>query len=172
MWLSKFASGHSTVVTTMFRWKQWDSELCPLCWHAIKTTIHVPLCPPHPSITDTWSQQLLQLKQWLVQADTALAIQHCILSTMEHHIQWSFCTFASPLCHLTAHDQDQIGLFGLLVSRLSSKWLGIQDTYYSSEGSSHSTSLWMVHLCHRLILFNHTTIWMAQNQQVQDIHWQ
>ena len=31
MWLSKFASGHSAVGITMFRWKNWDSAVCPVC---------------------------------------------------------------------------------------------------------------------------------------------
>jgi len=47
MWLSKFASSHSAVATTMFWWKWWDSELCPLCWHGNwDHQSHTSLPPP------------------------------------------------------------------------------------------------------------------------------
>jgi len=44
MWLSKFASGHSAVATTMVCWKRWDSNLCPVCHAAPETTPHVLCC--------------------------------------------------------------------------------------------------------------------------------
>jgi len=50
----EFASGHLTVVATIFHWKQWDLVLCPLCWHAEETTNHVLLCP-HLSTAEIWS---------------------------------------------------------------------------------------------------------------------
>ncbi len=43
--------------------------------------------------------------------------------------------------------------------------------YILPKGSSCSASLWMVRLCDQLILFTHN-IWLACNQQVQDIHQQ
>jgi len=83
MWLSKFASGHSAVATTMFRWKRWTSAICPLCQSSEETMAHVLLCP-HASCRDTWAQQLTQLQQWLTQSKTALDIQHCLLATLMH----------------------------------------------------------------------------------------
>jgi len=44
MWLSKFASGHSTVGVTMFRWKKWDSAVCPVCMQQDETIAHVFTC--------------------------------------------------------------------------------------------------------------------------------
>jgi len=105
MWLSKFASSHSAVAVTMFQWKCWDLELCPHCHQVNETTFHVLLCL-HSSSTDNWVQQLGQLCQQMSQTDTAPAIQHCLLSTIEHHNCQSFQSFADPLCQQAACDQD------------------------------------------------------------------
>jgi len=164
MWVSKFASGHSAVATTMFRWKKWDSDLCPLCQRTAETTAHVLLCP-HPSRTVIWAQQLTQLQHWMTQMETAPAIQQCLLSTLEHRGRQTFRSFASPLLHLAAQDQDQIGLFGSMVGRFSSKWLAIQAAHYSSKGSSRSASLWLVRLCRQILSFSHT-LWLSRNEQI------
>jgi len=166
MWLSKFASGHLAVAVTMFRWKCWDSELCPLCHQANETMSHVLFCP-HPTSTNTWMQQLGQLCHWMSQSDTAPAIQHCLLSTIEHCNCRSFRSFADQLCQRAAHDQDQIRLFGIMVGRVAYKWIDIQSLHYSEIGSPRSATLWLHCLCRQLILFSHA-MWLSRNQQVQE----
>jgi len=164
MWLSKFASGHSAVATTMFRWKRWESSICPLCCSAEETTEHVLLCTHHTS-SHLWQQQITQLQDWLTHSGTDPVIQGCLLSTLA---QWNHSTFYShalPLCHLATRDQDHIGFFGLMVGRIATQWIGIQDTYYRSVGSPHSATLWMSRLCRQLILISHA-MWTSRNQQV------
>jgi len=123
----------------MLWWKWWDSSCCPCCQSVDETTEHVLLCPHHTS-SDTWNQQFIQLQQWLIQSGTDPTIQGCLLSSLEHWNNWMFYSCASPLCGLAAQDQDQISFFGLMVGRLPTKWINIQDTYYHSVGSPHSAS--------------------------------
>jgi len=170
MWLSKFASGHSAVATTMFRWKKWDSDQCPLCHAGTETTSHILLCR-HLTRAATWTQQLTQLALWMTQSNTAPIIQSCLLSTLTHCDHQTFETLAAPLCVMAAQDQDKIGLFGLMTGRLSSKWLSLQAAHYSATGSAGSGALWMVRLCHQLILVTHT-LWLSRNEQVQAIRHQ
>jgi len=167
MWLSKFTSRHSAVATTMFQWKKWDSHQCPFCRTGTETTSHVLLCW-HLTRVATWTQQLTQLALWMTQTNTTPIIQSCLLSTLTHRDHQTFEAFAAPLCVMAAQDQDKIGLFGLMTGRLSSKWLSLQAAHYSAMGSSCSAALWMVHLCHQLILVTHT-LWLSCNKQVQAI---
>jgi len=146
MWLSKFASGHSAVATTMRCWKRWDSDLCPLCHGAPETTQHI-LCCPSDHCSQTWSQQLQHLHQWLSSSDTAPVIQSCILSTLENCQQPFFQSSASLTCYLAVTDQDQIGFFGFMVGCLASSWQGTQANFYSSSRRQCSVHLWHVQLC-------------------------
>ncbi len=167
MWLSKFASGHSAVATTMFRWKRWTSAICPLCQSSEETTTHVLLCS-HASCRDTWAQQLTQLQQWLTQSKTAPDIQCCLLATLTHGRSQHFQAHAPHLCYSAACDQDQIGFFGFMVGRLASKWIGIQEIHYSSIGSTRSAALWMSRLCRQILLMSHA-LWVSRNNQVNSI---
>ncbi len=164
MWLSKFASGHSAVATTMFHWKRWESATCPLCQSAEETTAHVLLCP-HASCRDTWAQQITQFQQWLIQSKMALDIQQCLLATLAHQCHQHFQTHAPTLCHSVAHNQDRIGFFGFMVGQLASQWIGIQEMHYSSIGSARSAALWMARLCRQILLMTHT-LWLSWNHQV------
>jgi len=127
--------------------------------HYSRRPVHTPLT------TDIWAQQLTQLQLWMTQTDTAPTVQHCLLSTFEHHGRQTFGSFSSPICHMAAQDQDWIGLFGLMVGHFSSRWLAIQAAHYFSSGSSCSASLRLVHLCHQMLLFTHT-LWLSRNEQV------
>jgi len=164
MWLSKFASGHSAVATTMFRWKRWETATCPLCQSAEETTAHVLLCP-HTSCRDTWAQQIPLLQQWLIQSKTAPDIQQCLLATLTHPSHRHFYTNAPPLCHSAARTQDRIGFFGFMVGRLASQWIGIQELHYASIGSTRSATLWMTRLCRQILLITHA-LWLSRNHQV------
>jgi len=163
MCLSKFASSHSAVATTMFHWKRWDTATCPLCQSLEETMAHVLLCP-HTSSRETWTQQITQLQQWLTQSDIALVIQQCLLCTLTYYQSQPFWSCAPGLCCPVAHDQDHIGFWGFMVGRLTSKWMDIQGIYYSSTSSPRSASLWMVRLCRQIFLMTHA-MWLSRNQQ-------
>jgi len=164
MWLSKFASGHSAVATMMFRWKCWDTAMCSLCQSLEETMAHVLLCP-HTSCREIWAQQTTQLQQWLTQLEMAPDIQQCLLSTLTHQCNQYFQTSAPALCYPAAYNQDCIGFFGFMVGWLASKWIDIQGIHYSLTGSTWLAALWMVKLCHQIILMTHA-LWLSQNHQV------
>jgi len=125
------------------------------------------LCP-HPTSTDTWMQQLGHFHQCMSQTDTTPAIQHCCLSTIEHHNCQSFWSFADTLCQQAACDQDHIGFFSFMVGRVASKWIDIQSSHYYEIGSPQSATLWLHCLCRQLIIFSHA-MWLSRNQQVQEL---
>jgi len=129
----------------MVKWNRWDSTLCPLCHTSPETTKHVLVCQCD-CCSNFWTQQLQHLQQWLSQSDTSLAIQHDILSTLEHCSHPSFQEL-SPLCHQTAFDQDQIVFFGFMVGCLTPSWQRTQDAHYVSSRSTWLAKLWLVHLC-------------------------
>jgi len=56
-----------------------------------------------------------------------------------------------------------------MVGRLSSKWINLQTSYYSTKGNPQLATLWMDRLCRQLILITHA-MWLAHNQQVQEAH--
>jgi len=164
MWLSKFASGHVAVATTMMRWKRWDLNLCPLCHTAPETTQHI-LCCQSDHCSWTWSQQLQHIHQWLSLSDTAPEIQSYILSILENCQQPSFQSSASLICYPAAMDQNHISFFGFMVGHLASSWQSTQANYYSSSRSKCSVQLWQVRLCHQVLQFTHK-IWLARNHQL------
>jgi len=164
MWLSKFASGHSAVGVTMFRWKKWDSPVCPVCMQHDETISHVLTCP-HPSRRVVWIAQVEQLRQWMLQAETAPEIISCLIPTLLNQGTSSFSSHANALCHLAALDQDAIGFFGCMVGRLSLSWNPIQALYYASRCSQRSAKLWAVRLCRQLLQLTHF-LWCTRNDQV------
>jgi len=165
MWLSKFASGHSAVGTTMARWRKWDSPHCPICHTIDEMTCHVLLCPD-PARTATWRQRINELNSWLTQSDTNPDISSCITSTLHHRGSTTFSGMARASCSDAAHAQDAIGFFGTMVGRLSLLWESSQASYWLAKHSSKSPKLWACQLCRRLLHITHA-IWLFRNQQVQ-----
>jgi len=164
MWLSKFASGHSAVGVTMLRWKKWDSARCPVCSTHDESVLHV-LCCSHPSRLQAWSLQMDAFRLWLTQANTAPDIVHCLLSTLGFRGTSSFAAHASFSILQAAKAQDQIGFFGLMVGRLATAWIPLQEAYYCSIHSQRSAILWAVRVCHQLLQVTHA-IWLVRNASV------
>ncbi len=164
MWLSKFASGHSAVGVTMFRWKKWDSPLCPVCSHGEETMDHVFTCSS-PSRQMVWAAQIDILRQWLIKVDTAPEIIACFIPVLLHHGSSSFESFAAFHCRAAALDQDAIGVFGCLMGRLSCAWNPIQAHYYESHHIQRSARLWAIHFFRQILQLSHM-MWCTHNEQV------
>jgi len=100
MWPLKFASKHLAVATTMLQWKQWDSNLCPLCHTSIETTQHVLACSAQ-CYSQVWTQQLHNLQQWFIDSDMSPAIRSCIMATLAHRSLPNYYYFTG-LCWFAA----------------------------------------------------------------------
>jgi len=148
----------------MFWWKKWDSAVCPVCSLHDESTLHV-LCCSHPSQLIEWNSQIEAFRLWLIQVDTAPDLVHCLVSTLSSRGVSTFATHASILSLPAALAQDQIGFFGLMVGRLATAWIPLQERYYSSISSQRSASLWAVRVCRQLLQVTHA-LWIARNQQV------
>jgi len=129
-----------------------------------ETIAHVFTCS-HSSHRMIWIAQVEQLRQWMIQADTAPDIISCFISTLLHYGSSTFSLHATPLCYLAALDQDAIGFFGCMVGRLSLSWNPIQASFYASCHSQCSVWLWAVWLCRQLLQLSHV-MWCARNDQV------
>jgi len=147
----------------MFRWKKWESALCPVCLQEDETMIHVFTCPHH-SRQAVWAAQVELLCQWMLQANMAPDIIDCFIPTLLHHGIYSFSSHAITLCQAAALDQDAIGV-STLVGHLSVSWNPLQAHYYASCSSQWSVKLWAVQFCHQLLQLSHT-IWCTCNEQV------
>jgi len=165
MWLSKFASGHSAVGSTMARWKKWDSPCCPLCNVSDETTCHVLQCS-NIVRTTKWMTTIADLQTWLVHTDTNPDIIDCLIRTLRNRGLSTFTGTARDSCLAAAQDQDLIGFFGTMVGCLSSRWESAQASYWLSHHSSKSPKLWAHQLCQRLLNATHAT-WLLRNQQIQ-----
>jgi len=77
----------------------------------------------------------------------------------------TFVANATPGVLPAASQQESISLFGLLVGRLASAWLPIQERHDHNIGSLCTAALWSVHLCHQLLQFTHDS-WLDCNHHV------
>jgi len=161
MWLSKFASGHSTIGTTMAQWKKWDT----LCQTTDETTCHVLQCWD-PAQTSKWKQTIDKLQSWLVQMDTNPNIIYCLTHTLHHRRTSPFTGAARGSCCAAAHDQDLIGFFGTMVGHLSPLWESSQASYWHEHHSSKSPKHCTCQLCQCLLHATHAS-WLLRNQQIQ-----
>ncbi len=165
MWLSKFASGHSTVGQTVHHWKHWNSPVCPVCQLTEEDTNHIFMCL-HANHMAHWHALMDILQQWLVLAKTHPAISWCIITTLHGCSLLSFSSNAWWSCQPAAVAQDQIGFFGFLMGHLSPEWETLQTLYGHQQGHLSSTSTWAKGLCLQLLYLSHG-MWIFHNQQVQ-----
>jgi len=167
MWASEFASGHSTVGSTMYKWKKWDLSLCPFCWHTEEMTLHVLQCPD-PAWTVVWHQSIDSLHTWLQQSDTLPAITRWFCTTLHmrglHPAPLSPC---SPL-HQASTAQHSIGFFNLLLSCLTPQWEVLQQQHWLTLGITRSPCYWARGICLQLLQVTHT-LWTSRNQQLQEL---
>jgi len=80
-WLTKHASHNCGVGTTLVEWQHQEDDQCPCCGQP-EDTNHVIRCMGMGA-TETWSEQVNVLTEWMTEANTHPLLQDTILANLQ-----------------------------------------------------------------------------------------
>ena len=132
-WISKFNTEHCGVASTLLRWRETESAVCPRCPHTPETTSHVLQC--HGQHSDTiWNRSLNRLAQTLYRQHTDPELISTLINGLRtwHSGSPPQCYSTNPILRQAFSAQTSIGWENALRGFLSHHWRATQALYRQS----------------------------------------
>jgi hypothetical protein len=124
------------------------NPICPCCRACEETCTHVARCP-EAGRTEAFSQAVAELSKWLIENKTHPKLAFVIPEYTQGQGETPCIKCAGdlpPVIREFAISQDKIGWGNFIVGMISTKLLGIQDSYLWVRGSARSSEKWAMGL--------------------------
>ncbi len=130
---------------------------CPSCRSCEETCAHIARCP-EAGHTEAFLQAVVELSRWMTENETHPDLVSVISDYAQGRGETSCIKCAEDLPLIVrefAISQDKIGWGNFIVGMISTKLLGIQDSYLQVRGSARSSERWATGLITQLLQVTH-----------------
>ena len=145
IWVTKTTADLTPVGVNMHRWKFWSDDKCPRCG-TVETTLHTVKCP---AADPNWETTLLELKKWLVKAQTAPTLCTAILAGLRLWYDDTTPSGSEAMIRLLDY-QSRIGWDSAIKGWISRHWQDHQEKYLKGIKSRKSAKRWSTELIRKL----------------------
>ena len=152
-WVTKHASGWTSVGKWMLRRKEWSHSACPRCSEEVEDAKHVWICPSQ-SAKDRWKKSMEELEIWMKKQKTHPGITVAVVA---HLTAWREGKPSPPPgphrffgIPEAIENQNRIGWQALLEGCPAIGWREAQQSYFDWLSSRRTGLRWLSALIRKL----------------------